>query len=143
MQTVSPGYATANKNVVISNHLAIAKVYLFTGVWEQWDTIVFPKESKFSDGSESKISIDPENQELVVARCLIVYLLSYQMKLQSNVTASAIFSISQMVFTVEQIFIQLKNRLIGHLSSNRTCFTNYKLTSQRLNSVSSYSIIAS
>ena len=69
------------------------------------------------------------------------------MKLQTCDIVSASFGISQiqMVYTVEQIFNQLKCRLIGHESrtGDRPCYTNNKWCSQKLNSVrfSIYNIV--
>ena len=127
-------------------------------MWEQWDTIVFPKGVGFSgivsqfqtaaDGSENtsqQMTNDPDNQELVVARCLDVYLHSYQIKLQSCDIVSATFGISQMVYNVELIFNQLKYRLISQESKTvyRIYYSHKDWSSQRLNSVrtSTYNIV--
>ena len=129
-------------------------ILFYAGVWEQWDTIAFPKEIKrgvrdaqdasivsqfqtFSEGSENtcqQITINPENQELVVARCLGVYLNGYQTKLQSF---DAVSVISRMVYNVEQVFNQLKYRLIGHESrtGDNPYYASKDWSSQKLNSV--------
>ena len=79
-------------------------------------------------GINEQITNDPEDEELVVARCLSIYLRSYKKKLQSCDIAT-----SQMVYSVEQIFNQLQHRLIGHIStSNRTCYSRKEWSSQKL-----------
>ena len=131
----------------------------YAGAWEQWDTIIFPNEKehgvrvaqgvgwsrlnivsqfqKVSEDSEDtnrQNIIDPENEELVVARCHGVYLHSFKIKLQSCDIVSASF----MFCNVEQIFNQLKHRLIGYDSSRASdsnCYTNKDWSSQKLNSV--------
>ena len=116
---------------------------LYAGVWEQWDTIVFPKESEHgvSEGLENTnrqiTNIDLENQEIVAARCLGVYLNSYQIKLQTCDIISASFGISQMVYNVVLIFNQLKKRLIGYESrtGDRMYYSHKDWSSQKLNSV--------
>ena len=109
-------------------------------MWEQWDTVVFPKDVCWSGiVSQFQTAADDSeiNQELVVARCLGVYLHSYQIKLQSCDIVSASFGISQMVDNVEQVFNQLKYRLIGYESrtNDRICYTSKDWSSQKLNSV--------
>ena len=129
-------------------------------MWEQWDTVVFPKEfrhgvrdvqsgyeivSLFQAVSEGSENTDRqiENRELVVARCLGVYLHSYQIKLQTCDIVSASFGISQMLCNVEQVFNQLKYRLIGHESrtGDRIFYAYKNWSSQKLNSVRTFSII--
>ena len=123
------------------------ELYFYAGVWEQWDTIVFPKDDwvvvssslTVSEGLEDtdRPAIDPENQELVVTSCLGVYLHSYQIKLQSCDIVSATFGISQMVDNVELIFNQLKYRLIGQesITGDGIPYTRRNWSSQKLNSV--------
>ena len=124
----------------------------YAGMWEQWDTIFFPKEdwvvvyssltgSEGLEDTDRPIAIDPENQELelelVVASCLGVYLHSYQIKLQSCDIVYATFGISQMVDNVELIFNQLKYRLISQESTtgDGIPYTRRNWSSQKLNSV--------
>ena len=108
-------------------------------MWEQWDTIVFRKDSEHGvrdvggPGIVSQFqtvtgleNIDPKNLELVVASCLGIYLHSCQINLQRCDIVSATFGISQMFCNVELIFNQLKCRLIGHESTagDRIRYTN-------------------
>ena len=127
-------------------------------MWEHWDTIVYPKGTvTFSgvlvsvDGNEtenfSKIryetctdeqitNIDPEDEESVVARCLSIYLHSYKKKLQSCDIVATTSGISQMIYSVEQIFNQLQHRLIGLTQyDDRTCYFKKDWSSQKLISV--------
>ena len=128
-------------------------------MWERWDTIVYPKgivtdhgvllrdgddaamlESflavsgeLFLDGIDKRMPNNPEDEELVVARCLNIYLHSYKKKLQSCDIVSTTSGISQMIYSVEQIFNQLQHRLIGHIStSDRTCYSSKEWSSQKL-----------
>ena len=131
----------------------------FTGVWEQWDTIVYPKEAVTPHGVKvapegyleiivqkvqqnlgsdedtisQQITDDPENQDLADERCLLIYLLSHRDKLvQYDFSSSA--GVSQMVSTVHQIFEQLHNRQVGLLSApaDRIVCTRKVWNSQRL-----------
>ena len=97
----------------------------------------FQTVSEGSENTDRQIAIDPENRELVAARCLGVYLHSYQIKLQICDIVSASVGISQMVYNVEQVFNQLKYRLIGCESrtSDRIYYTSKDWSSQKLNSV--------
>ena len=132
---------------------------MFLGVWEQWDTIVYPKEAEtphgvkvapegylgivarkfLSFGGEDTISRqitdDPENQDLSDEQCLLIYLSSHHDRLvQCNVSSHA--GISQMVSTVHKIFEQLHNRQVALLSTSTnqtTCtYTRKVWNSQRL-----------
>ena len=104
------------------------------GMWEQWDTIVFPKRTQRST------SINPEDLEQVVAKCLPLHLSSYQKKLQSCNTD---FGTSQTVNDVKLIFNQLSCRLIGYESKTGDgMYSHREWFSQKLNSVCSFTIIA-
>ena len=132
-------------------------------MWEQWDTIVYPNGIATDygvrvvrDGSGSRvvgfishllpsdglektnrqITDNPEDQELVVARCLGIYLHSYKRKLQTCDIVFASHGISQMVHDIEQIFNQLQHRLIGHESKTANlAYSKRDWSSQKLISV--------
>ena len=127
-------------------------------MWERWDTIVYPKgtvtdhgvltrdrneagvveyflvvSELFLEDDNQQTPNNPEDEELVVARCLNIYLHSYKKKLQSCDIVSTTSGISQMVYSVEQIFNQFQHRLIGHVStSDRTCYYKKEWSSQKL-----------
>ena len=120
-------------------------MHAFTGVWEQWDTIVYPKEAETPHGvkvapeglleflaqkvvqnisaaadddtSRQQIPDDPENQELADERCLYIYLQAHQKRLlDCDLSSSA--GISEMVDTVQKILDQIQNRKYGLLSTS-------------------------
>ena len=129
------------------------------GMWEQWDTIVYPKEVATFYGtkvaSESFIDLiaqtfwefssvvemskliaddDPENQKLADERCLLTYLQSHQDRLLlCDVSSSA--GVSQIVHTIQRIFEQLQFRKVGILSGDRSYFTKKKINSSQTISV--------
>ena len=144
----------------------LCHIYYLAGLWEQWDTIVYPKGIPTEHGvkiaqdesgpgmaeyvlsqlylsyddpenTNPQITDNPEDQERVVERCLIIYLRSYKSKLQSCDVFSTTFAISQMVNDVRKIFDQLQNRLIGHISEsgNRIYYSKKNWSSKRLFSV--------
>lgn len=129
-------------------------------MWEQWDTIVYPKEVatlhgtkvategyidyftqkwreyKSEDTQTSKpITDDPENQELVDERCLLTYLQSHQDRLLlCDVSSSA--GVSQIVHTIQKIFHQLQFKKLGFLfhslsAGDRTYFTKKECNSSQ------------
>ena len=138
----------------------VHSVHAFTGVWEQWDTIVYPREAETPHGIKvapeglldflaqkvaqnfsadddtlsQQITDDPENQELADERCLFIYLQSHQKRLvHCELSSSA--GISKIVDTVQKIFDQLQTRKHGLLSTSgdQYYFTKNKCnSSQRL-----------
>ena len=129
---------------------------MFLGVWEQWDTIVYPKEAKTPHGVKiapegyleiiaqrvrslggegtisRQITDDPENQDQADERCLLIYLSSHRDRvLQCDVSSHA--GVSQMVSTVHKIFEQLHDRQVAILSTS--IYTRKVWNSQRLSMV--------
>ena len=126
---------------------------MFLGVWEQWDTIVYPKEAETPHGVKvapegyleiiarkvrslgvegtisQQITDDPENQDQADERCLLIYLLSHRDRvLQCDVPTHV--GVSQMVSTVHKIFKQLHDRQVAIISAS--IYTRKVWNSQRL-----------
>lgn len=135
----------------------------FTGMWERWDSIVYPKEVATLHGTkvapegymdlfaqkwrsykseDSKMSElitdDPENQELADERCLLTYLQSHQDRLVlCDVSSDA--GVPQVVHAIQKIFDQLQTKNVGFLSYsafNRSYFTKKEHnSSQKISAV--------
>ena len=108
-----------------------AHYHSYIGVWEQWDTIVYPKEVRTDQGVKSvsdgfwdyiskkiqitddsergKIGDDPEDTEKDDERCLCAYLKSYQRALLNQGISSS-SGISKITNAVIEIFEQLLRR---------------------------------
>ena len=103
----------------------------FIGVWEQYDSIVYPgeleaghhaKKSAFLglglfDGESSDQSIDPEDQEKTDTRSLRIYLHNYQENILS--ISSSSHGISKLVAIISRIYKQLERRKVGFLKRSR------------------------
>ena len=138
------------------------------GVWEQWDTIVYPREAETPTGvkvapeglldflaqnlgagddtTRQQITDDPEDQELADERCLYFYLQAHQKRLVHCADLSSSAGISEIVDTIQKIWDQLQTRKFGLLSpsdhGDQSYFTRAKWnSSQRLAEVMATRII--
>ena len=130
------------------------------GVWEQWDTIVYPREvetptgvkvvpeglldflaqkvvqnlSTDDDTSRQQITDDPKDQELADERCLYIYLQAHQKRLVHCADLPSSAGISEIVYTTQKIWDQLQTKKFGLLChGDRIYFTRTKWnSSQRL-----------
>ena len=131
------------------------------GVWEQWDTIVYPREAETPNGvkvapeglldflaqkvvqnlssdddtTRQQITDDPEDQELADERCLYIYLQAHQKRLVHCADLSSSAGISEIVDTIQKIWDQLQTRKFGLLSpsghGDRSYFTRAKWNSSQ------------